>query len=136
MEIEDYLNYLKNGNIVEGGSALHMMMHGLSQEALKTTAKLNSGYHTPEELRKIMEELTGKSIPESFTIFPPFYSEFGKNIHIGENVWIGSHATILPGVTIGDNAIIAAGSVVTKDIPANSIAAGVPAKIIKKINDN
>lgn len=52
-------------------------------------------------------------------------------IIIGENVWIGSNARICKGVTIGDNAIIAAESVVTKDVPANSIAAGNPAKIVK-----
>ena len=54
-------------------------------------------------------------------------------IHIGKNVWIGSHATILPGVTINDNAIIAAGAVVTKDVPANTIVGGIPAKLIKHI---
>lgn len=54
-------------------------------------------------------------------------------IHIGKNVWIGSHATILPGRTIGDNAIVAAGAVVTKDVPEGAIVGGVPAKIIKMI---
>ena len=54
-------------------------------------------------------------------------------IKIGNNVWIGSHATILAGVTIGDNAVVAAGAVVTKDVPPNCVVGGVPAKIIKKI---
>jgi len=54
-------------------------------------------------------------------------------VEIGENVWIGAHSVILKGVKIGDNSIIGAGSVVTKDIPPNSIAAGVPAKVIKKL---
>lgn len=58
---------------------------------------------------------------------------FPGPIHIGNNVWIGSHATILPGVTIHDNAIIAAGAVVTKDVPQDVIVGGVPAKIIKNI---
>ncbi|MDE7192107.1 MAG: sugar O-acetyltransferase, partial [Clostridia bacterium] len=56
-------------------------------------------------------------------------------VKIGNNVWIGAHATILSGVTIGDNAIIAAGAVVTKDVPQNTVVAGVPAKIIKKIEE-
>lgn len=54
-------------------------------------------------------------------------------IVIGRNVWIGAHATVLSGVTVGDNAVIAAGAVVTKDVPANCVVAGVPAKIIKNI---
>ena len=54
-------------------------------------------------------------------------------IKIGRNVWIGSNSTILPGVSIGDNSIVAAGAVVTKDVPANVIVGGVPAKFIKNI---
>ena len=56
-----------------------------------------------------------------------------KKIVIGKNVWIGSHAVILPGVTIGDNVIIGALSFVNKDIPSNSIAVGSPCKVIKTI---
>ena len=55
------------------------------------------------------------------------------SVTIGKNVWIGSNATVLPGVTIGDNAVIAAGAVVTKDVPPDVVAAGVPARVIKKI---
>ena len=56
-----------------------------------------------------------------------------KPINIGKRVWIGAGATILPGVTIGDNSVVGAGSVVTKDVPADTIVAGNPAKFIKKI---
>src|SRR5947209_5224160 len=55
------------------------------------------------------------------------------HIHIKKNAWIGAGATILPGVTVGENAVVAAGAVVSKDVPANTIVGGVPAKIIKKI---
>ena len=56
-----------------------------------------------------------------------------KPINIGKRVWVGAGATILPGVTIGDNSVVGAGSVVTKDVPADTIVAGNPAKFIKKI---
>lgn len=56
-----------------------------------------------------------------------------KPVNIGKNVWIGAGATILPGVTIGDNAVVGAASVVTKDVEANTIVAGNPAKLIKVI---
>lgn len=57
-----------------------------------------------------------------------------KPVHIKKNVWIGVNVTILPGVTIGENAIIGASSVVTKDVPPNTVVAGNPAKIIREIN--
>ena len=59
--------------------------------------------------------------------------EYAKPITIGNNVWIGGNVVILPGVTIGDNSIIGAGSVVTKDIPSNVIAVGNPCKVKRKI---
>lgn len=58
------------------------------------------------------------------------------SIHIKKNAWIGANATILPGVTIGENAIVAAGAVVSKNVPDNTIVGGIPAKFIKTINDN
>lgn len=56
-------------------------------------------------------------------------------IVLGKNVWIGSNATILQDVTIGDNAVVAAGAVVTKDVAANTVVGGIPARLIKNIND-
>ena len=56
-------------------------------------------------------------------------------IHIGKDVWIGSNATVLPGVTIGDGAIIAAGAVVTKNVPERTIVGGVPATVIRTIEE-
>ena len=60
--------------------------------------------------------------------------EWARPVSIGNNCWIGGSVTILPGVTIGDNVTIGAGSVVVKDIPSDSIAVGNPAKVIKRIN--
>ena len=56
------------------------------------------------------------------------------HIRIKKNAWIGAGATVLPGVTIGENAVVAAGAIVSKDVPANTIVGGVPAKIIKSID--
>lgn len=157
----------------------------LFQEAVRIGMELNTKYHTPEELREIMSKLIGKRVDSSFRMFPPFYTDFGKNITIGKDVfinsgchfqdqggieigdgalighnvvlatinhdlnpkenrknhyapikigahvWIGSNATILSGVTIGDYAVIAAGAVVTRDVPAMTIVGGVPAKVLK-----
>jgi len=61
--------------------------------------------------------------------------EYGIEVNIGNNCWIGGNVVIMPGVTIGDNCVIGAGSVVTKDVPAWSIAAGNPARVIRKITE-
>ena len=62
-----------------------------------------------------------------------WFHTVANQVKIGNNVWIGANATILPGVTIGDNVTIGAGSVVTKNIPNNSLALGVPCKVIKEL---
>lgn len=59
-----------------------------------------------------------------------------KAVHIGNDVWIGGNVTILPGVTIGNNVVIAAGAIVTKDVPDNSLVAGIPARVIKKLEND
>lgn len=61
------------------------------------------------------------------------HDNFVSPIKLGKNVWVGSHATILRGVNVGDNAVIAAGAVVNRDVPANTVVGGVPAKVIKSI---
>ena len=61
--------------------------------------------------------------------------EYGKEIHIGNNVWVGGNTVINPGVTIGNNVVIGSGSVVTKDIPDNVVAVGNPCKVIRPITD-
>ena len=158
MTFEEYLSNMKPGYTVDGGSEDHLIMHELSQRALKITMELNNKYHTKEEIVQLMSELTGQKIDESFGMFPPFYTDCGRNIHIGNNVFINAGCKfqdqggiyIEDGVLIGHNAvlatinhmedpekragmILAAGAVVTKDVPANMIAAGVPAKVIRKV---
>ncbi|MCD7887822.1 MAG: sugar O-acetyltransferase, partial [Clostridiales bacterium] len=63
------------------------------------------------------------------------YYEYGIPITIGSRVWLGGNVVVLPGVTVGDDAVIGAGSVVTKDIPAGWIAAGNPCKLIRQITE-
>lgn len=62
--------------------------------------------------------------------------EYGKPIKIGNDVWIGGNSVVLPGVTIGSNVVIGAGSIVNKDIPDNVVACGNPCKVIRKINED
>ncbi|WP_051274740.1 sugar O-acetyltransferase [Cellulomonas sp. URHD0024] len=185
MNLQDFVDHVRTGAVIEGGSAQHTFQHESAQAALRITAELNSGYRTPEEVRELLSRLTGRPVPESVTLFPPFYCEFGKNLVLGEDVfvnmgctfqdaggitigdgtlighgstvvtldhavdparradmvpapvvigrrvWLGASVTVVPGVTIGDGAIVGAGAVVTKDVPANTIVAGVPARPIR-----
>lgn len=61
--------------------------------------------------------------------------QFNIPVHIGKNCWLGSGVIVLPGVTVGDNTVIGAGSVVTKDIPANVVAVGNPCRVLREINE-
>ena len=187
MTNQEFLEYMNSGKEVIAGSDIHLKMTELSNEAMKITSELNNSYHTPEEIKVLMEKLTGREFSEGAYMFPPFYTDCGKNlkigrnvfinsccqfqdqggitigdgtligpktviatlnhhqnpnkranlipkpVKIGKNVWIGANATILPGVTIGDGAVIAAGALVSKDVEANTVVGGVPAKLIKQI---
>lgn len=156
--------------------------------AQKLSPALNASA-TIEEMRERLSDIIGSEIDKSTTIFVPFFTNFGRHIKFGKNVfvnhactfldlggitveddvqigpkvnlitenhpvdpskrkhldlksitikrnaWIGAAATILPGVTIGENSIVAAGAVVNKDVPANTIVGGIPAKIIRAIEN-
>lgn len=62
--------------------------------------------------------------------------QYAKKIVIGNNVWLGSNVVVLPGVTIGDNSVIAAGSIVSRDIPANVVAMGIPCRVVREISEH
>ena len=62
--------------------------------------------------------------------------QYNMPVHIGRNCWIGAGAIILPGITVGDNVVIGAGSIVTKDLPSNVLAVGNPCRILREINDH
>ncbi len=153
---------------------------------LSLSPQLNAST-TSDEFRDRLSDIIGSKIDESTTIFAPFFTNFGRYISIGKNVfinhacsfldmggitigdnvligpkanlvsenhpidpsqrncligkpitiknnvWIGAGATILPGITVGENSIVAAGAIVTKDVPDNIIVAGNPAKQIKSL---
>ena len=155
--------------------------HTIAQSAILNQSK------SVNEIRAQLSSIVGYTIDPSTTVFIPFYTNFGKHIYLGNNVfinhgcsfldlggitieddvligpkvniitenhpvdpnkrkslqlsavrikrnaWIGAGATILPGVTIGENAIVAAGAVVSKNVPDNVIVGGIPAKLIKQI---
>lgn len=157
------------------------------EENQRLVQSLNTGTHSREEISQIISKITQQTIDPSVSIRVPFYTDFGRNIHFGKNIfinngatftdlggiyladdvligpkatlitvnhplepkkrhgnilkpiyvhhnaWIGANATILPGVTIGENAVVAAGAVVTRNVPANVVVAGVPARVLKTI---
>src|SRR3954452_10090893 len=115
MELQDFLDHVNSGAVIEGGSEAHKFMHAAAQEALRLVGDLNTGYRTPEEVRDLLARLTGKPVDESVAIFPPFYSEFGKNLTIGKNVFIniGCRFQGTGGMPIGDGGLIGHGSNLT-----------------------
>lgn len=115
MNLEEYLEYLNSGKEIEAHSEVHKFMSHLSQEALRLTHKLNNTYRTTEEIREIFSEIIGKPVDPSFGMFPPFYTDCGKNTVIGKNVFINSGCkfqdqggiTIEDGTLIGHNVVLA-----------------------------
>lgn len=99
---------MASGRKVTAGSEVHRRMVELSREAMRVTALLNSGFREPEEIRRLFAELTGREVDESFNLFPPFYTDCGKNIKIGKNVFINSCCCFQDqgGITVGDGALI------------------------------
>lgn len=108
MDLKDFLACMDRGQEITAGSEAHLYMHSLSQEALQITAELNSGYHTPQEICAMMQQLTGRALGEGFGLFPPFYTDCGKNLRIGTGVFVNSGCRFQDqgGITIGDHALI------------------------------
>ncbi|MDZ5664060.1 DapH/DapD/GlmU-related protein [Nocardioides sp. S-58] len=115
VQLQDFLDHVATGAVIAGGSEHHVFMHHAAQDAFRITAELNAGYRTPEEVRALLGRLTGRPVHESVTVFPPFHSEFGKNLSLGEDVFInlGCRFQDTGGITIGDGTLIGHGSTVT-----------------------
>ena len=103
MTLEEFKSFAKTGKPFNT-EEIHQFMDKMGGEARKITFRLNSAYHTPEEIRAILSELFGKAVPATLRVFPPFYTDFGKNIEVGENVFINAccHFQDHGGVRIGD----------------------------------
>ena len=115
VDLQEFLAHVDGGHLVVGGSEHHRFMHDAAQEAFRLTAELNATYKTPEQVREIISRLTGREVDESVTVFPPFHSEFGKNLHLGKDVFInlGCRFQDTGGITIGDGTLIGHGSTLT-----------------------
>ena len=103
MNISDFLSYVKTRQALNTPD-IFKFMNEMSDEARRITFQLNTAYHTPEEVRWLLSELFGYTVPASLRVFPPFYTDFGKNITVGENVFINAccHFQDHGGVTLGD----------------------------------
>lgn len=188
MDVEEFRARMGAGEPAAPGNDLARTISTFAEEAIRLCMELNARYTTPEERVEIMSRITGRAVPASFRLFPPFTTDCGKNTRIGERVfvnsgcrfqdqggitigddtlighnvviatlnhdldpsqrattvprpvvigdrvWVGSNATILPGVAIGEGAVVAAGAVVTKDVPARTVVGGVPARTIREID--
>ena len=134
MTIEQFRERMATDEPIIGGSELHMEFHKYSQEALRITAEINGSYHTPEELRRLLSELWAIDVPESFGMFPPFYTDCGKNTHVGERVFInmGCKFQDQGGIFIDDDALIGHNATLCtlNHIPAPAQRAGMTAKPI------
>ena len=106
--IEEVLKHLNSDRVVDMTEEMLACSLRQSQTAIRQTMELNTKYHTPEEIVEIMSELTGEAVDPSLTLFPPFYTDFGRNIHLGKNVFINSCCNFQDqgGIYIGDNALI------------------------------
>lgn len=108
MTTDEFIRIMNSGKVIPGGSPIHAKMHELSQEAIRITMEINNSYHNHEEIISLMSELTNSQIHESFGLFPPFYTDCGKNLKIGKRVFINSGCKFQDqgGITIGDDVLV------------------------------
>ena len=135
IKLQEFLDHVNSGAPIEGGSQQQRFMHYAAQEALAITAEINTGYRSPDEVRVLLGKLTGKPIHDSVVVFPPIYSEFGKNLTLGKNVFInlGCRFQDTGGINIGDDTLIGHGSTLTTlnhDVDPDRRADMLPAPIV------
>lgn len=108
MNIQQVNEYMKKGKAISSSSEIHKIMIDISDEAKKITMKMNNVYHDQGTLQRFFSGLTGKVVDPSFLLFPPFYTDYGKNITIGKGVFINAacHFQDQGGITIGDDTLM------------------------------
>lgn len=107
MTLDEFLDYVKTRQPLDG-DGVHELMNVMSDEARRVTFELNGSYHTQDEIRDLLSRLTGRPVDPTVRVFPPLYSDFGKNIHFGKNVFVNAccHFQDHGGVEIGDGSFI------------------------------
>ncbi|EJX03357.1 maltose O-acetyltransferase [gut metagenome] len=108
MTVEQFRKHMAEGLPVENGSEAHLLMHEMAQEALRITAEINSRYHEPAELHRLLTLLWGHDFPDSVGMFPPFGTDCGKNTWVGERTFInmGCKFQDQGGIFIGNDCLI------------------------------
>lgn len=108
MTTEEFIEIMNSGETVTADSPVHEKMHSLSQEAIRITLDINTNYHTPDDIVRLMSELTGTEVDSSFRLFPPFYTDCGKNTRFGKRVFVNSGCKFQDqgGITVGDDVLI------------------------------
>lgn len=106
--LNEFYRKMAEQKTIEAGSDIFQLFDFLSQEALKITMELNNKYHSPDEIVEIFSKLTEKNVDKTFRLFPPFYTDCGKNITVGKNVFINACCKFQDqgGIFIGDNCLI------------------------------
>ncbi len=107
MKLEEFLEIVRARKPLDTPE-IGRFMDDMSNEARKITFRLNTAYHAPDEVRALLSELFGYKVPDTFRCFPPFYTDFGKNIQVGGNVFINAccHFQDHGGVKLGDGCLI------------------------------
>ena len=108
LELEELLKIFNEGKTLTMDENAAETCNYYSEEAQKITCEINYNFHTLEETRELFSKLIGREVSDDFRVFPPFTTDFGKNIHLGKNVFINSGCRFQDqgGIYIGDNVLI------------------------------